>query len=278
MADKFVFSNFAVTTLAASVGVDDTSIQINVDDVYRFPTLTGGSKFPIVLADSDDLLEIMYVTALDVAGVATVERGREGTQPQSWLAGTMVQHTWTAATIIGAGGIRPKGTWSSTVAYDPGDLVVHTSISWIAVNTSLNSAPSLVSPDWQVLYQPPGAASTAMNWAGRWATTTTYAAGQVVEYKGVVWQAAGASLNSPPAVGNANWIGVAEWYGATRWERVINFTGTNNYTATLDASEAPAALYDGLSSLPLSPTLAPPPPSRWLWEDFRPRRLSTGLD
>src|SRR4051794_33979621 len=99
MADKFVFSNFAVTTLMENIGETDGAIQINVDDVPRFPTLFGGTKFAIILADSDDITEIMYVTSSSPSGEFAVERGREGTLAQSWLAGTLIQHAFTAASV-----------------------------------------------------------------------------------------------------------------------------------------------------------------------------------
>lgn len=247
MADKFVFSNFATTSLSEAVGVFDLEIRINVDDVPKFPSLTTGAKFPIVLASSDDLVEIMYVTALSMAGYATVERGQEGTVAQSWLAGTHIRHSFTAGTVIAAAGFRPQGVWSNVAAYFPGDVVEHGGVSYIAVNNSLNSAPSGGSADWQTVYQPPGAASTALNFSGAWSNSTTYVQGQVVVYQGRIWQANATHSGSPPAYGNANWTHLAKWSGTAVHNAVLALAGTNNYTATVAAADAPSALYDGMT-------------------------------
>lgn len=247
MADKFVFANFAVSALQSSVGAAENTIDINVDDIGRFPVLTGGAKFPIILARDDDHIEIMYVVSLAGDGTATVERGREGTVAQSWLAGTTVRHSWTAATVVGAAGFNPRGTWSAGVAYEPGDVVVHSGISYIAVVSSLGSTPSGANVNWQVVYSPPGAAATAMNWLGRWSISTGYTQGQVVEWRGRIWQANGATTGSQPAFGNANWTHIARWSGYGKFDAPLVFAGTNNYTVTIAAADSPADLFDGLT-------------------------------
>jgi microcystin-dependent protein len=247
MADKFVFSNFATTALREPVDVTDTEFLFNIDDVPKFPTLVGGAKFPIILSASDDLVEIVYVSDLSMDGTATVERGMEGTQPQSWLAGTHVRHAFTAASVIAAGGIRPRGTWSGIITYETGDMVETGGISYVAKATSLNQAPGPGSAYWQVFYQPPGAASTAMNFQGVWSSSTTYAIGQVVTRQGRLWQANAANTNSAPAFGNANWTHIAKWSGPATYDGVLAFAGTNNYTVTIAGPEAPTEWYDGLT-------------------------------
>lgn len=246
MADKFVFSNFAVTTLRTAIGPADTSIQINVDDVPRFPVLVAGSKFPLVLADSDDIVEIVYVTALSIGGVATVERAQEGTQAQSWLAGTLLQHTFTAATVRQAAGLNPRGEWDAGDAYDPNDMVTHEGISYIATTENLNSEPSEINDDWMSIYSPSNAGSVALTWQGRWNGVTTYSIGQVVEYQNRIWQARAANLNSAPAFGNVNWSHLARWSGTTEVNALLTFLGTNNYTVTLGEDEGPSSLFNGL--------------------------------
>jgi microcystin-dependent protein len=273
MADKFVFSNFATSTLSYAISSTDTLLQINVDDVPKFPALVGGAKFPLILT-SGDTAEIVYVSALTLTGQATVERGKEGTQAQSWLAGTHVRHSLTASSVIAAAGLRPRGTWSAATSYSAGDLVVQSGIAYVAVVDNLNQAPSASSVYWQLFYQPPGAASTALNFQGIWGSSVTYAVGQAVIYKGRLWQANAANLNSAPAFGNANWTHIAKWSGLASFEGVLAFAGTNNYTITIAASEAPALLYDGLTvkgrfanTNTSSPTLTinslPPTPLRW---------------
>lgn len=248
MADKFVFSNFAVSSLQYDIDEDATSLHLGPDDVGRFPILSGGAKFPLVLNDDTDFPEIVYVTSLALSGLASIERGREGTTPRAWTAGTLAAHTFTAASVIGAAGLVPKGAWVDNITYNPGDIVLGPdTISYIAVLSNINSSPSLANPNWQVIYQPPGAASTAMNWRGRWSLATAYAVGQVVEHKGDLWVAAGNSTGSEPADGNANWTVLAVWGGASARQIVVGIGNGNNYAATIPAASAPAALYDGMS-------------------------------
>lgn len=250
MPDAFVFSNFAVSTLVASVGVLDTTLQFNVDDVPRFPALSGGSKFPIVLADSDDITEIMYVTALSVGGVATVERGREGTLAQSWLAGTLVQHTFTAATVRQAAGFTPRGAWSSIAAYNVNDLVEHGGVTYIAVAATTNSEPTSANPNWQAIYNPEAGSAITLTWLGRWSAAISYSPGQVVEYQNRIWQSkTSGNLNIAPAVGNANWEAIARWSGHTDFMPVLTFLGSNNYNVTIAADEAPTGLFEGMQIL-----------------------------
>lgn len=247
MASKFVFTNFAITTLRDEVASTANEFQFNVDDVPRFPVLVGGAKFPIVLADDDDNVEVCYVVNLSGSGAATVERGQEGTLAHNWLAGTIIRHTLTASSVIGAAGFRPRGVWSSSLTYDPGDVVEQTEVSYIAVNTNINSVPTSGSTDWMTVYKPPGAASTALNYQGFWSSTTTYTQGMVVQLRGRLWQANATSLNSAPAVGNSNWTHLTLWSGSGKFVPVLVFTGTNNYSVSIAGSEAPEILYDGLT-------------------------------
>lgn len=249
MADKFVFSNFAVSTLSEAIGADDITLQLNIDDVDRFPLLTGGAKFPLILADDDDNVEIVYVINLSATGLAAVERGREGTQALGWLAGTVLRHTMTAATVIAAAGLRPMGTWNAGVQYTPGDLVVQLGISYIAVNGNIGSAPSGANANWQVVYQPSGVAGTSLTWQDRWSSTTSYSIGHLVERAGLIWQSTiNSNLASIPAPGNANWVQVARWGSPFLYLPVVVATGgPNNYVATLSLEEGPKVLYDGLT-------------------------------
>lgn len=248
MADKFVFSNFATSALREPVGVADTTFLLNIDDVPKFPALVGGAKFPAILSASDDLVEIVYVSNLTMDGTATVERGMEGTQPQSWLAGTHFRHALTAASVIAAAGLRPRGTYSAVIPYEAGDMIESGGISYVSIQPNVGQAPGPGSAYWQVFYQPPGAASTAMNFQGAWSSSTTYAIGQVVTKQGRVWQSnVNGNLNSAPAFGNANWTHVAKWSGPATYDGVLAFAGTNNYTVAIAGPEAPTEWYDGLT-------------------------------
>jgi microcystin-dependent protein len=243
----FVFSNFAVSTLVESIGIGDTTILINSDDVPRFPALGAGQKFPLILADSDDIAEILYVTALTGGGVATVERGAEGTQPQSWLAGTLAQHTYTAATVQFAAGLHPQGEWSALTAYDPNDIVTVDGISYIAVSASTNSLPANDNPDWQPIYNPTGTNAVTLTWQGRYDAGTTYGLGHLVEYQNRVWRAITAdNTGQLPAYGSSFWEPLARAGGLTEVSQIHTFLGTNNYTLTLSDADGPTNLFHGL--------------------------------
>jgi microcystin-dependent protein len=246
MADKFVHSNFAVTTLREAVAPGDTTFQINVGDVGRFPALAAGTKFTLILADSNDNLEIVWVSHLDSAGLATVERGREGTTALSWLSGTFARHGYTAASIVGAAGFRPRGEWNDFTSYEANDVVEEGGISYLAVNANLNDEPP--SANWQILYQPPTTGAATLTWRGRYASGTTYTVGSLVEFSSRVWQSlVSGNLGNTPALNSTFWEPVARWSGAGEYSPVLAATGTNNLVLSPNAAEAPTDWFEGLT-------------------------------
>jgi hypothetical protein len=248
VADTFTFSNFAVSTLEDPITDFDTVLNLFVDDAWRFPTDLGGSKVPIVLADDTSEPEICYIVGWDaLTGTATVERGREGTAARSWMAGTLVRHTFTAESLQAIARLNPQGEWNALESYVSGDLVLRNGISYIAVGPSTGEDPEDPgSTFWQSLYTPPGISSEIMNWQGPWDSAEAYLEGAVVHYQGRIWAAAQASTNSAPAVGSADWSDMAPWGGAHRYAPVLTATGTNNYAASFGAGYEPPAYYDGM--------------------------------
>lgn len=243
MADVFVFSNRAVTALQDSVDQFETTFDFGVDDLDRFPTLSGGAKFPIILSDREDVFEICYVSALTAGGEATVERAREGSSAQSWSAGTFVEHCMTAGSFLAAARLVPKGEWSAATNYLPGDVVEYIGISYIASASSLNQVPSAGSTYWQTLYVPPGVSSTALNWSGDWNSGVTYAIGAYVKYQGKLYVAVAAGLNHVPSDASY-WYPLGTPPDAVTYDNVLTAAGTNNYTVA--PSPAPTALFDGM--------------------------------
>lgn len=244
MADSFVFANRAVSALQSAIDQFATTAFIGIDDIDRFPELVGGSKFPIILSNREDEYEVCYVTALTETGEMTIERAREDTAALSWSAGTFVEHCLTAGSFLAAARLVPKGEWDETVNYLPGDVVVYTDISYIATAASLNQVPSSASPYWQILYQPPGVSSTALNWSGDWNSGTTYAVGAYVRYNGRLWVAIAAGQNHLPT-DPAFWYPLGTPTDPTIYDEVLTASGTNNYTVAPDP--APASLYNGLT-------------------------------
>src|SRR5215207_168784 len=244
MADSFVFANRAVSVLQSAIGQFDTQIYIGADDVYRFPTLVAGAKFPIILSSREDDFEICYATALTETGEMTVERAREGTEAQNWSAGTYVEHTFTAGSFLAAARLVPQGVWNVAANYAPGDVVEYTDISYIATQASINQVPSGASAYWQTLYQPPGISSTALTWSGDWNSGTTYALGAYVKYQGRLFVAVAAGAAHLPT-DPAYWYALGVPPDPTFYDAPLTATGTNNYTVT--PSPAPTALYEGMT-------------------------------
>lgn len=240
MADKFVFSNFAVASLQSSVDQFDGAMEIHPDDLDRFPDLVTGTKFPIILADEMDNVEICYVTAVTTDGTFSVERGRENTEARSWLAGTTVIHAFTAASVYAGARLTPRGDWDTLSTYGPGDVVLYADISYLAVDENTGQPPSPGSSHWQVLYQPPGAATNSLAWNGEWDSTTTYSIGALASKDGIVWAATAAGTNNPPAFNSGYWEPVA--LTATRSARyagVYYSDATANNYKVLETTDKP---------------------------------------
>lgn len=98
MADlrRFVFANFARSTLAARISASATSLRVAEGEGDRFPSPDGtyDEIFSLVLTN-DSQYEIMYCTAR-AGDILTVERGKEGTTAQLFNAGSNVVHNVTA--------------------------------------------------------------------------------------------------------------------------------------------------------------------------------------
>lgn len=243
MADTFVFSNFAVGALQEAVDQFSTTLRIAADDAAKLPTLVSGTKAPIVLADTKDNVEICYITAKGASGELTVERAREGTAARSWSAGTQVEHVFTAASLLAAAKVNPRGVWSAIVNYVAGDVVTHNDVAYLAVQPSLNQIPSSGSAFWQTFFVPPGVSASAMAWQGAWNSGVTYALGAVASWRGrLVVSIQAGNLNHLPSDA-AWWTSITVGPGELKHLPVLAAAGTNNYTVA--PSPAVAELFDG---------------------------------
>lgn len=97
---KPLFTNNAVSILAANLTISGTSITLNTGDGAKFPTITGTDFFYATLTPQSGaaLYEIVKVTAR-AGDVLTVIRGQDNTSPQSWSAGDNFQLRPTAAAL-----------------------------------------------------------------------------------------------------------------------------------------------------------------------------------
>ena len=95
-----LFANNAVSTLAAPVGVNATTLPIQASDAQLFPAFTGGGGewFPATIIASTGEIEIVRVTARN-GSVLTVARAQEGTRARAFVAGAKVELRLTAGTL-----------------------------------------------------------------------------------------------------------------------------------------------------------------------------------
>jgi hypothetical protein len=92
-----LFANFASTVLSAAAGPTDTILAL--EDAAMFPAPAAGEFFRLVLEDHPaELREVCRCMARS-GNALMVERGREGTAPLAWTAGTRAENRVTAATL-----------------------------------------------------------------------------------------------------------------------------------------------------------------------------------
>ena len=98
---RHVFSNNAVTTLAA--GISDSATTITLTSGAAFAGVDGpdGLVQALTITDPANVLppEVVYATAMPGAGQRTVVRGQDGTTAQTWGAGAIVSARVTAGML-----------------------------------------------------------------------------------------------------------------------------------------------------------------------------------
>lgn len=92
------FTNRATSLLASSINTSDTLLSVTASTGSRYPTLTAGDWFPVVVVAADGSYEIMRATARS-GDVITVTRAQEGTTAISFTAGARVDMRLTNAAL-----------------------------------------------------------------------------------------------------------------------------------------------------------------------------------
>lgn len=99
-----LFANNAVSTLAADITLNQTSLTLATGTGAKFPSPTGGDYFLLTLvgftAGKESSWEIVRVTAR-TTDVLTIIRAQEGTAAQEWGIDTPVSLRVTASQISG---------------------------------------------------------------------------------------------------------------------------------------------------------------------------------
>ena len=134
---RHVFSNNAVTTLAAGISDTATTITLTSDAGFSYIDEDEGHIQALTITDPANVLppEVVYATAIPGAGQRIVTRGREGTTAQTWVADAIVSARVTAGMLgsfaqvvegalsLGAFGIRGRN-WISENAVQTGGFPI----------------------------------------------------------------------------------------------------------------------------------------------------------
>lgn len=183
---RHVFSNNAVTTLAAGISHIATTITLT-DDAYFASVGTGGLIQALTITDPADGQdpEVVIATAIPGAGQRTVARGQDGTMAQAWDAGAIVSARVTAGMLdsfaqvtdgalsLSASGIRGRN-WLGENAVQTGGFPV---LQFVRSNLggSSNDADGNVSREVVG-----GTLSLALGTVATWQSSATYAGHAVV--------------------------------------------------------------------------------------------------
>jgi hypothetical protein len=93
-----VFSNNAVSTLAASITSSALSCSVAAGDGSFFPLPLAGEYYLVTLTNAAGSIEIVKVTARS-GDVMSLERGVDQTSPRAWAAGDRVELRLTRAAL-----------------------------------------------------------------------------------------------------------------------------------------------------------------------------------
>lgn len=106
----FLYENNAAGTLAAAITNAATSLTLNAGQAALFPNPTAPDTFYATLTDAatQTLIEIVLVTAVS-GNVMQIQRGQDGSTPQSWNPGDILSQRTVAAELRQWQGIVPIG-------------------------------------------------------------------------------------------------------------------------------------------------------------------------
>lgn len=93
------YTNFATTTLGATLLVGGTSLTVATGSGTLFPTISGTKYFYVTLSNNSGNVEIIKVTARSGDSFSTIVRAQKGTTARQWEIGDAVQLRWNSAYI-----------------------------------------------------------------------------------------------------------------------------------------------------------------------------------
>jgi hypothetical protein len=98
VADTFLFTNNAVSTLASGINDTDGTLFLNPGDGAKFPSPAAGQRFAATLMDAAGNIEIVYCSARST-DTLTITRNEESSGAKSWLAGDTISLRITAGIL-----------------------------------------------------------------------------------------------------------------------------------------------------------------------------------
>ena len=151
MANLFLFSNDASTTLSAPITNAATSLTVASGTGSEFPVPSAGQQFSATLVDAATglLTEIVYVTAVSGDNFTTIIRAQEGTTALSWLAGDLIANLLTAGqmaamvqqtTVFPTRTVTTSGAFTTTTADANGTIGLNRTSGLGPSTTTLPSA------------------------------------------------------------------------------------------------------------------------------------------
>lgn len=182
MANLFLFSNFAGTTLGGPISSTSTSLVVASGTGAEFPSPSGAQQFAVVLNDAATglLYEVVYVQAVSGDNFNNLLRGQENTTALSWLAGDLIANVVTAgqmAAMVQQVSVSPirevttSGSFTTTTSDANGRIGINRTS---AVGVSSTTLPSNASAGQTYTYE-----DLAGN-AARYPITISASAGQSI--------------------------------------------------------------------------------------------------
>jgi hypothetical protein len=161
MANLFLFSNNASTTLAAPITNAATSLTVSSGTGAEFPNPSSGQQFAATLNDAATglLTEIVYCTAISGDNFTTIIRAQEGTSALAWLTGDLIANLLTAGqmaamvqqiTVTPNRTVTTSGSFTTSTADANGVIGLNRTSGVGASNTTL---PSAATPGQTYSYQ-----------------------------------------------------------------------------------------------------------------------------
>lgn len=159
---SLLFTNNAVSTLAAGIGTGDTSLTVQAAAGNLFPNPSGNDSFLCTLRDASNNIEIVECTSRS-GDALTIVRAREGTTAKAYLAGDAVELSVTAGVLSQYRQGVGDGVIDTAVNLSVGASRVHDFINCTAALTITLADAATMAEGYQVTIKNQGTGSVTVN-------------------------------------------------------------------------------------------------------------------